>query len=136
VGPLEVVAIEFPGSRVKGHVMLALASAVERGAIRIVDVTFLCKDASGALTSYELAELDEADSVPFDLVDATMGLLSVDDLDKIGAMLAPDTSAALIVFEYAWEARFEAAVRCASGRVVARQRIRPRSTEATIRRVP
>jgi hypothetical protein len=121
VGPLEVLAIEFPGKRFKGEVMRTLTSAIEQGAVRIVDVTFLHKDAAGAVTSYELAELCEEDAALFDQVDETLGLLSVVDLEKIGAMLAPDTSAALLVLEYPWAADLDRAVVGANGRVVVRE---------------
>ena len=121
MGPLEVLAIEFPGTRFKGEVMRSLAAAVDQGAIRIVDVTFLSKDASGAVTSHELAELDEADAAPFDLVDETIGVLSVVDLEKVGAMLAPDSSAALVVLEHPWAADLDRAVLDANGRVVVRE---------------
>ena len=121
MGPLEVLAIEFPGTRFKSEIMRTLAAAVDHGTIRIVDVTFLSKSSSGAVTSHELAELDEADAALFDLVDETTGLLSVVDLEKVGAMLAPDSSAALIVFEHPWAADLDRAVRDANGRVVVRE---------------
>jgi hypothetical protein len=123
MGPLEVMAIEFPGNRFNGEIMLTLTSAVDTGAIRIVDLTFLAKDASGFVTSYELAELDEPDAVPFDLVDRTMGLLSVGDIDKIGDLLRVDSTAALIVFEHAWAANLRRAVVSANGRLVTHQRV-------------
>lgn len=121
MGPLEVLAIEFPGKRVRGEVMDSLAAAIENGAVRIIDVTFLNKDASGTVTSYELAELDEEDAALFDLVDETMGLLSVVDLEKIGNTLAPDSSAVLMVLEHPWAVELDKAVMHANGRVVVRQ---------------
>jgi len=123
MGPLEVLAVAFPGTRFKSEVMETLVSAVENGTIRIVDVTFLHKDASGTVTSRELSELDEADAAPFDIVDETMGLLSVVDLEKIGAMLEPDSSAALIVLEHPWAASFDCAVRDANGHLLLREHI-------------
>ena len=44
VGPLEVLVIECPGDRLKGEIMLAPTSAVDSGALRIIDVTFIHKD--------------------------------------------------------------------------------------------
>jgi len=123
MGPLEVVAIEFPGREFKSEIMDALAAPVEHGAIRIVDLTFLSKDDAGAVTSYELAELEEHDAAPFDLVDRTMGLLSVDDLERIAARLSVGSVAALLVVEHAWAENFDRAVRRASGRLVVDERI-------------
>jgi hypothetical protein len=123
MGPLEVLAIEFPGARFKCEVMRAFLSAIETGAVRVVDVTFLHKDAAGAVTSSELAELDEEDAVLFDLVDETLGLLSVADLEKIGSTLGPDSSAAVMVLEHTWAADVDRAVVTANGRVVVRELI-------------
>ncbi len=123
MGPLEVVAIEFPGTSFKSEIMDALAEPVEHGALRIVDLTFLSKDDSGVVTSYELAEIEEPDAVPFDLVDRTMGLLSVDDLERIAGRLAAGSVAALLVVEHTWAESFERAVRRASGRIVVDERI-------------
>jgi hypothetical protein len=64
VGPLEVLVIECPGDRFKGETLLVLTSAVDSGALRIIDVTFIHKDAKGRLTSYELAELEDHELVP------------------------------------------------------------------------
>jgi Family of unknown function (DUF6325) len=123
MGPLEVVAIAFPGPRFEGEIMPALAAAAEHGALRIIDLTFIRKDAAGRVTSYELAELDERETVPFDVVDEITGLLSVDDIDQIGAGLAADSSAAVLVFEHAWAADLEGATLGAGGRLVAHRRI-------------
>ena len=121
MGPLEVLVIEFPGTRFRGEVMQTLSTAIDTGAIRIIDVTFLNKDASGTVTSYELAELDEADAALFDLVDETRGVLSVVDLEKVGAKLAPASSAALVVIEHPWASELDQAVAQANGRVIVRE---------------
>jgi Family of unknown function (DUF6325) len=123
MGPLEVIAIECPGQPFKGEIMQALAAAVEHGALRIIDLTFIRKDAAGRVTSYELAELEEHEAALFDAVDATMGLLSVDDIDRIGGGLAADVSAAVLVFEQGWAADLERAILGANGRLVAHERI-------------
>ena len=107
MGPLEVVAIAFPGERFKGEILSTLAAAVEHGALRIVDLTFINKDASGRTTSYELAELEEHEAALFDMVDEIKGLLSVDDIARIGGGLAADSAAALLVVEHAWAADLE-----------------------------
>jgi hypothetical protein len=112
--------------------MRTLAPAIENGAVRIVDVTFLHKDAAGAVTSYELAELGEVEAAQFDLVDETLGLLSVVDLEQIGALLTPDSSAALLVLEHPWAAELDRAVLGANGRVVVRESIPDEVAQAAL----
>jgi len=131
-GPLDVVVIEFPGDRFKGEIIPCLTEAVEHGAIRVIDVTFIRKDSAGTVTSYELAELEEHEAVSFDLVDATMGLLSVADIDQIGAWLAPDSSAALLVVDHCWAAELEQAALGAGGRFIEHQRVTPEVAKAAL----
>ena len=92
----------MPRRQVKGGILLALTSAVDSGALRIIDVTFVHKDARGNITSYELAELEEHELVPYDVVDETRGLLSIGDIAKIGERVSLDASAILMVIEHAW----------------------------------
>ena len=66
----------MPRRQVEGRDHACAASAVDGGALRIIDVTFLHRDAKGR-TSYELAELEEHELVPYDVVDETRGLLSI-----------------------------------------------------------
>ncbi|MBV9546330.1 MAG: hypothetical protein JOY61_18320, partial [Chloroflexi bacterium] len=130
--PLEVIVVEFPGDRFKGDILRALALALQKEALRIVDLTFVWKDASGTLASYELAELDEPEAALFDMVDQTLGLLSVRDIEQIGARLATDASAALIVVEHAWAADLERAILSANGRLVAHERVPREVSDAAL----
>jgi hypothetical protein len=123
VGPLEVLVIECPGDTLKGEIILALASAVDGGHLRIVDVTFLHKDAQSRISSYELAELNEHELVAYDVVDETRGLLSVRDIAKIGGKISPNSSAILLVIEHAWTTHLEHAALAIKGRIVAHERV-------------
>jgi Family of unknown function (DUF6325) len=123
MGPLEVLVIECPGERLKSEVLLALTTAVDSGVLRIVDVTFVRKDARGAVTSYELAELEEHELVAYDFVDETRGLLSVGDIGTIGARVSPDCSAVLMVVEHAWTTQLAQAVQAANARIVMHERV-------------
>jgi hypothetical protein len=123
MGPLEVLVIECPGDRLKGEILLALTSAVDSGALRIVDVTFIHKDALGNVTRYELAELDERELVAYDFVDETRGLLSVADVGTVGMRVSLNCSAVLMVVEHAWTTRLAQAVLAANGRIVLHERV-------------
>ena len=123
VAPLEVLVIECPGDKLKSEIILALASALDGGSLRIIDVTFVHKDAQGNLSSYELAELEEHELVAYDVVDETRGLLSVGDIAKIGARVSANCSAVLMVVEHTWTTHLEQAVLAASGRIVVHERV-------------
>ena len=123
MGPLEVLVIECPGDTLRSEIILALASAVDGGHLRIIDVTFVRKDPQANISSYELAELDEHELVAYDVVDETRGLLSAGDITKIGAKVAPSSSAMLMVIEHAWTTQLEQAILAATGRIVVHERI-------------
>ncbi|HEY1296254.1 MAG TPA: DUF6325 family protein [Chloroflexota bacterium] len=133
VAPLEVVAVEFPGYRFRGEVLAALNAAADCGAIRIIDVTFIRKDAAGVVTRYELMELPEPELAHFDLVDEIRGLLSVGDIARIGADIAVDSSAAVMVLEHVWKADLERAIAAAYGRIALNTRVPDAIAEAALR---
>ena len=64
VGPLRCWSSNARGLPVEGRDHLALTPAVDSGALRIIDVTFIQKDARSKVTSYELAELEETSWFP------------------------------------------------------------------------
>ena len=100
VGPVELAVIGFPETRFTGAIAPALADLVERGHLdpRLVFVT---KDDDGNVAGIELDALE--DSSAFDDVDGEVnGLLSDEDLQAASELLAPGSSAALIVWENTW----------------------------------
>ena len=123
MGPLEVLVVECPGETLKGEIVRALTSAVECGALRIVDITFIRKDAGGRVTSYELAELEEYELIHYDMVDETRGLLSVDDITRVGQRISANSSAVLLVIEHSWTGHLHEAIDGSNGRVVLHERI-------------
>jgi Family of unknown function (DUF6325) len=85
---------------------------------------FVKKDADGEVTTFEFEDLQEAAELGFaDLDGEAGGLLSDEDLDLAAAALAPDSSAALIVWEQRWAERIADAIRNAGGEIVAGERI-------------
>ena len=125
MGPLEVLVIECPGEKLNGEIILALTSAIDSGSLRIIDVTFIHKDLTGNISSYELAELEEHELIDYDVVDEVRGLLSVADIAMIAGRVSTDSSAVLMVVEHAWTARLEQAVEAAEGRIVVHERVPP-----------
>jgi hypothetical protein len=122
LGPVEYVLIDFPGNRFTGHIVPALASLVESGTVRILDLVFISKDADGAVTTFEFDQLD--DELGYAAIEgAADGVMSDEDLTIAAAGLDPESSALLIVWEDRWAAELAAAVRAAGGRILAGERI-------------
>ena len=58
VGPIDFLAVEFPGARLNGEGLNALMDLVERGIIRILDLSVVKVDGDGTVTAVELTDLD------------------------------------------------------------------------------
>ena len=124
VGPVEVLVISFPGNEFNGDVAPALAELVQSGLIRIIDLVFVAKDVDGAFIGMELSDIPDAVSAAFSPhVEESNGLLSEDDMADVAAELAPNSSAAILVFEHVWATRFRDAVVDSGGELVSAMRI-------------
>jgi hypothetical protein len=100
-----------------------LIDLVDRGLIRILDLRFLAKDADGAVTEIEIADLGD-EVVEFAAFEgARSGIVDDGDLAAAADVLEPDTAAALLVFENVWAAPLAGAVLRSGGDVVASGRI-------------
>lgn len=126
LGPVDYVLVEFPGAApgIPPALAAELASLVENGFIRVLDMLVLVKDADGVVLAYEmddLAEVVELGGLPDRLAD----VLADQDAADLAAALEPGTAAAAIVWEHLWVAPFDAAARQSGGQVVASGRIRP-----------
>jgi uncharacterized membrane protein len=124
LGPIEFLALKFPGNQFRGEIVPALADLVEEETIRIIDLLFVQKTADGAVRVVELADLGEDDYRAYEeVVSDVSGLLNHDDAREIAKSLEPNASAALLLFENVWATRFVDAVANAKGEVIVSERI-------------
>ncbi|MGA4977602.1 DUF6325 family protein [Streptomyces cinereoruber] len=133
MGPVDYLVLEFPGNRMTGEGLSRLLDLVDRHIIRVLDLSFVRKDADGTVTALQIADLDgdgELDLAVFD--GASSGLLDEDDLREAAAALRPDSSAGVVVYENLWAAPLAAALRRNGARVVAGGRISPEDLLASL----
>jgi hypothetical protein len=124
IGPVDYMIVAFPGNQFKGEIVPALADLVENGTIRIIDLAFVGKSASGDVVAFELLDLDPEVKKKFDEMGVEVnGLLNEDDLMSTGEKLDPDSSAALLVWENLWARNVAEKLRNAGGILVDYQRI-------------
>ncbi|WP_354637826.1 DUF6325 family protein [Kitasatospora camelliae] len=124
IGPIDYLVVEFPGSKMTGEGLPILLDLVDRGIIRILDLTFVKKELDGSVVGIELADLTgdgELDLAVFE--GASSGLLDDDDLAEVAAVLEPGNSAGIILYENLWAAPFASALRRGGAQVVASGRI-------------
>lgn len=123
IGPVEFIVLGFPGNRFKGEIVPALADLVESETIRIIDLAFVKKDADGSITTVELEEMDDDEAAGIGSHGDVGDLISAADLERAAEALEPNNSAAVLVWENTWAARFAQAVRNADGIVLENMRI-------------
>ena len=123
MGPIDYLLVEWPGRQPKGEAAPILVDLVERGIVRVLDLTFITKAEDGSVAAMEISDLGEKVEELKMLEGASSGLLSDEDTAEAAEALEPGTSAALLVYENRWAALFAAAVRRSGGQLVANGRI-------------
>lgn len=124
LGPVEFLIVRFPGNEFRGEIVPAIHDLVESRTVRIVDLIFIVKDDEGNVGSIELADLEVSLVAELEgLVDGFDGMMTIDDVDELGAMLEPNSSALAVLFENTWAAPFAQAARNANGEVIFNERI-------------
>ena len=132
VGPIELIAIKFPGNKFSGEIVPALAELIEQNTIRVIDIIFVRKGEDGVVDVIEISELDDHTYATYEAVIADVGgMLGEEDAQQFSGLLEANSSAAVMVFENVWATRFVEAVRNANGEVLFNERI-PRAVIETL----
>jgi Family of unknown function (DUF6325) len=121
LGPVEWVALTFPGTVLDPAVAGPLADLVGAGMVRVLDAAVVHKDAAGEVTETELE--DEVVPALDDVDGEVLELLSEDDLLSIAEALEPDTTTLVLLWEDAWATAFAEAVQRSGGIVLAHERV-------------
>jgi hypothetical protein len=120
MGPVAYVVVEFPGNKMTGEGLEVLVDLVDRGVIRIIDLAFISKADDGSVLGIDLQDLDSDGELDLTIFEgASSGLLDEGDLVESGAVLAPGSSAAVLLYENRWAAPFVAALRRGGAELVA-----------------
>ena len=103
LGPIDVLAIEFPGGHVSAPGFEQLLSLADQGVIDILDLEFVSKDLAGNAGTVDVGELANPDGVDLTAWQgSSSGLLDRTDVDEIAAAIQPGSVAAVIVYENRW----------------------------------
>jgi hypothetical protein len=125
LGPVEILVVKFPGNRFTGEIAPALRELVDAGTIRIIDLVFVSKDTDGSIGAFEIQDLGDEEQASYsavtDLEEAP--LMTTDDIDRLGATLEDNSSAAIMLFENVWATKFRDAMVNAGGELVLNERI-------------
>jgi hypothetical protein len=124
LGPIDFLALEFPGNKFDGSILTSLLELVQAGVIRIIDLVVIVKDQDGRVIVRELQELDPDAIRVLDPLDVKVtSMITRNDIDLIAAQLANSSAAGLLLFENLWAIKTKQAMLDADARVVMFERI-------------
>jgi hypothetical protein len=122
-GPIDFIALEFPGNRFRGEILPDLLELVDKEIIRIIDLVIITK-AQGLVTVRELRELDPAHIEMFNPLKAEANqMITESDIAMIAEKLADNSTAGLLLIENLWAKKTQQAMLDANGRLVLFERI-------------
>jgi hypothetical protein len=123
LGPIDYLAVEWPGRHVTGEGFRLLMDLVDREIVRVLDLLFIAKDADGTVSKVDVADVEHADALDERLWGLTSGLLDQADIDEVGSAIGPGSLAGILVYENVWAVPMWAAIDRSSARLVGAGRI-------------
>jgi hypothetical protein len=105
--PVSLIAVGFgPDAIFEGQIVAELERLEETGAVRVVDLLFVLRDAdSGAL--------ETRSGIP-----GRPTVVSQADIDEVSGALGPGQAAGLLLIEHVWAGELEAAIATTGGTIV------------------
>lgn len=124
MGPVDYVALMFPGNQFKGEIIPELARLEKAGIIRVIDLALVVKDAKGKVLITEAKNLGGKAGDAFSAFAAkTKEWLSQGDIEAIAGTLPNNCSAAILLFENTWAIPFKQALLNAGAELIDQGRI-------------
>ncbi len=124
LGPVDYLVVEFPAGQQNftGAAAEELLRLHEAGIIRVMDLIIIGKGEDGTVMAQELGDLE--DMGEFARLETELAeTLAEEDVLHFGAVMAPGSVGAVLVYENLWAAPFGSAVRHAGGQLIANGRI-------------
>ncbi len=116
LGPLEYIIIGCPGNQFTHEIAPELHAIQEKDLIRVVDLLFLRKDATGTVSVLEVQDLNDEELAPFGVLKSNlMGVLTHEDIITLSNAVPVDTSAVVVLLEHLWIGNLEKAIARANG---------------------
>ena len=116
IGPLEYVVIGCQDDLFTREVLPVLDAIQQNGALRVVDLLFVSKEADGTVTMREISELSEEELAAYEgIAGDLMGLFTAEDIERLAGEIPPAMSAVIVLLEHTWTIELAEAVRRAGG---------------------
>lgn len=118
-GPIDYIIVGFEGNQFDGSIMKAIDEAEQSGAIALVAMKAVTKDAEGNVATLEVTGADYPDT----------GMVTQDDLNEVADLIENNSTAGLLVVEQLWAKPLKKALIDAKGVLIAEGRIHPEAAQ-------
>jgi hypothetical protein len=123
LGPIDYLAVEWPDRHVTGEGFRLLMELVDRDIVRVLDLTFIAKDADGKVSEVEVGDVAHSDALDERLWGLSSGLLDQSDIDEVAAAIEPGSLAGILVYENVWAVPMWTAIDRSNARLVGAGRV-------------
>ena len=123
LGPIDYLAVEWPGRHVTGEGFRLLMDLVDHEIVRVLDLLFIAKGADGKVSKVDVADVEHSDALDERLWGLSSGLLDQSDIDEVASAIGPGSLAGILVYENVWAVPMWTAIDRSSARLVGAGRI-------------
>jgi hypothetical protein len=103
LGSIDYLAVEFPGGRFAADDYAMLLDAVDRRAIRVLDLELVAKNDPGSVRKVELSELENPEGIDLTVCDGPeSALLAEWDIAEVGYAIDPGSVVGVVIYENLW----------------------------------
>ena len=125
-GPIDYIIVGFKDLKFDGSILEAVSEAIDSGAIALVEMLIISKNAEGAVTTVDISDTGDDAMVSFvQKYPSDTDVFSEDDVAEVGDLLEVGETAGLLVVEQLWAKPLKEALLNANGVLIAEGRIHP-----------
>ncbi len=121
-GPIDYIVVGFDGNNFKGEILEELKKAVASGAIAVLGLALIVRDAEGNVSALELTDTGGLE------ITGEADLIGEDDIQEVGELLEDDSSAGLLIVEQLWAKGLKQALINTNGTLLTEGRIHPEAS--------
>lgn len=116
IGPLEYLVIGLQNGQFTSDILPELTAIQQQGFVRVVELLFVTKSADGTVSVQEVSELSEEEQYAYiEMAEQLGGLLTAEDVEKLGEQMPAESKAVILVLEHLWTLQLAQAIHRAGG---------------------